>query len=1162
MKPKNILFRALSIGSVSALAMTSGLTAAHAKDVRSFNIPSGQLKTAIKAFINQSGQQMIYKTSDLKNIRTKGLSGSYAPKQALAHLLKGTNVNVRWDKSGAAVLYMNNSSNTRYSAASFLTNVDGALQDRNDSTTSSIRTNQVDGSEVEIVVIGRALDQAIAIEAKRNAKQIIDVISADTANKLPDNNVAESLRRIPGVNVGRNSQTGDGDLINIRGLDSALVNIQFDGINAATSETDTRSIALNGVSADNVSEIRVAKSLSARDESEGIGGSVNIISKTPLQVGKDVYTFDVSGRYGEYSNKLGGDIAASLNKILTDNLAIRLSGEYRVRNIRNLKVSAASPHIDGLRGIDDANGNFIDAQALLDLGLDDAGTHYDSIPRGLISPDLIVFEDVSYSLEQQRRKTLSLSGAIDWRISDSTILTLGGRHSQETTRGSVSDLEFGTSDGDFILDGDVLRTNFTSPVVEYQARIEDRTLKDSVAFLKGVTETDKMKLEYSAFYSRATRDSPRTSLSFDTSGLTRPDSNIFAPFDVNDRFFGSPNPNAAVGAEGVTLIEEFGSTVTNFADRLGVDAVNTSFPSGNKSEKYGARFDFTFEIDRDSFSQSISFGGKYDRSDRSALILSNSRENDANDYNIDGTYVPDNGGNIQTFNAGNVDPDLPNEATLSQLDGGAGGLFGGFNNRVLDSVGSPLSSIGLNGFPFLNDDSFRAFSDNIINSYAGEFSRGVSDSTEETFAGYFQSELDFGRLQLIPGLRVDHYRGEFVQSISLDAEINFDANGDTRDDIDLVAPDFFALQSTSSQNTSILPRLNGRYEITDKLQLRFGAGTSIARPSFRQLGRAAVLALDFDIDEIVLPGVTTAAGLVAAGGLTPADIGDLDIRITNGNPNLKNATSRNLDLSLEYYPMPGTAISLGLFHKRIKNFIFIGEETGVGGFNTTLFDRAISTEGRALIDGLGGLDAILAGAPVKANGSPADIRIEVPQNGDVATVQGLELGISHRFNYLPGLLSNFGMSANFTYTDSDAELEGDTADLAAVALGFAEAGEVLVQNVSFGGAPEISANGLLYYQDKSFDIALSASYTSETFNGLTDYGFSRFIDQKFQLDLFAAYTLPDIGFLNSARVFVEIPDFLDGGRRATESTLVGSGGAIDGADFNGREIRFGFRTTF
>lgn len=538
MKPKNILFRALSIGSVSALAMTSGLTAAHAKDVRSFNIPSGQLKTAIKAFINQSGQQMIYKTSDLKNIRTKGLSGSYAPKQALAHLLKGTNVNVRWDKSGAAVLYMNNSSNTRYSAASFLTNVDGALQDRNDSTTSSIRTNQVDGSEVEIVVIGRALDQAIAIEAKRNAKQIIDVISADTANKLPDNNVAESLRRIPGVNVGRNSQTGDGDLINIRGLDSALVNIQFDGINAATSETDTRSIALNGVSADNVSEIRVAKSLSARDESEGIGGSVNIISKTPLQVGKDVYTFDVSGRYGEYSNKLGGDIAASVNKILTDNLAIRLSGEYRVRN--------------------------------------------------------------------------------------------------------------------------------------------------------------------------------------------------------------SPNPNAAVGAEGVTLIEEFGSTVTNFADRLGVDAVNTSFPSGNKSEKYGARFDFTFEIDRDSFSQSISFGGKYDRSDRSALILSNSRENDANDYNIDGTYVPDNGGNIQTFNAGNVDPDLPNEATLSQLDGGAGGLFGGFNNRVLDSVGSPLSSIGLNGFPFLNDDSFRAFSDNIINSYAGEFSRGVSDSTEETFAGYFQSELDFG----------------------------------------------------------------------------------------------------------------------------------------------------------------------------------------------------------------------------------------------------------------------------------------------------------------------------------------------------------------------------------------------------------------------------------
>src|SRR3546814_6656993 len=85
----------------------------------------------------------------------------------------------------------------------------------------------------------------------------------------------------------RNNESGDGEYSSIRGLDSALSNIQFDGVNTgqvggARRYTANRSVPLQSIVADNIKEIRVAKSLLPEDEGEGIGGSVNIIARTPL----------------------------------------------------------------------------------------------------------------------------------------------------------------------------------------------------------------------------------------------------------------------------------------------------------------------------------------------------------------------------------------------------------------------------------------------------------------------------------------------------------------------------------------------------------------------------------------------------------------------------------------------------------------------------------------------------------------------------------------------------------------------------------------------------------------------------------------------------------------------------------------------------------------
>jgi len=82
----------------------------------------------------------------------------------------------------------------------------------------------------EIVVTGASIrdSQAAAIEAKRNAFNVKDVISADTVGRFPDQNLADSLGRLPGVAIERDQ--GQARFINFRGAPTRWTSISFDGI--------------------------------------------------------------------------------------------------------------------------------------------------------------------------------------------------------------------------------------------------------------------------------------------------------------------------------------------------------------------------------------------------------------------------------------------------------------------------------------------------------------------------------------------------------------------------------------------------------------------------------------------------------------------------------------------------------------------------------------------------------------------------------------------------------------------------------------------------------------------------------------------------------------------------------------------------------------------
>jgi len=92
--------RDMVLGALAAMVVctTSAQT-------RAFNIPAGDLREALSAYVAQSGVQLLYKTTDVQNVQSKGAIGALADDVALARLLEGTSLKARHDASGSVVVF-------------------------------------------------------------------------------------------------------------------------------------------------------------------------------------------------------------------------------------------------------------------------------------------------------------------------------------------------------------------------------------------------------------------------------------------------------------------------------------------------------------------------------------------------------------------------------------------------------------------------------------------------------------------------------------------------------------------------------------------------------------------------------------------------------------------------------------------------------------------------------------------------------------------------------------------------------------------------------------------------------------------------------------------------------------------------------------------------
>jgi TonB-dependent receptor len=133
-------------------------------------------------------------------------------------------------------------------------------------------------NEVVTVTGDRQGGEVEALTIERTADNIVQVLPADVITSLPNTNIADAVGRMPSVSLERDE--GEGKYIQIRGTEPRLSNVTINGIHVPSPE-GVRNVKLDVIPADLVSSVEINKTLSANQDADAIGGSVNLVTRSP-----------------------------------------------------------------------------------------------------------------------------------------------------------------------------------------------------------------------------------------------------------------------------------------------------------------------------------------------------------------------------------------------------------------------------------------------------------------------------------------------------------------------------------------------------------------------------------------------------------------------------------------------------------------------------------------------------------------------------------------------------------------------------------------------------------------------------------------------------------------------------------------------------------------
>ncbi|HWW59579.1 MAG TPA: TonB-dependent receptor [Sphingopyxis sp.] len=195
-------------------------------------------------------------------------------------------------------------------------------------------------NDSEIVVTGIRGSLREAIDAKRDLAVIADVVTAEDVGKFPDKNVAEALQRVPGIVVNR--EFGEGERVSLRGTAPNLTKTLLNGHSVATADwfildqvASTRSFNYLTLPAEIIGRLEVYKSPQADVEEGGVGGTINVITRNPLDLEPLTLSASVQGVYSDLSGKFDPQLSGLVSwKNAGETFGVLVGAIYQKRRTR------------------------------------------------------------------------------------------------------------------------------------------------------------------------------------------------------------------------------------------------------------------------------------------------------------------------------------------------------------------------------------------------------------------------------------------------------------------------------------------------------------------------------------------------------------------------------------------------------------------------------------------------------------------------------------------------------------------------------------------------------------------------------------------------------------------------------------------------------------
>jgi outer membrane receptor protein involved in Fe transport len=145
--------------------------------------------------------------------------------------------------------------------------------------------------------------QAKALNQQKTSDTFVNIIGADSIGRFPDPNTAEALQRVVGISLERD--TGEGRYVNVRGVTSEYNAVTSDGETVLSNDSGNRRVNLNVIPASQVSQVEVIKSKTPDMLADGIGGTVNLVSKSAFDTDHRIFEGTISaGRLTDHNNDI------------------------------------------------------------------------------------------------------------------------------------------------------------------------------------------------------------------------------------------------------------------------------------------------------------------------------------------------------------------------------------------------------------------------------------------------------------------------------------------------------------------------------------------------------------------------------------------------------------------------------------------------------------------------------------------------------------------------------------------------------------------------------------------------------------------------------------------------------------------------------------------